>query len=140
MPSPWCFNSLCTGMARDGVKVPLHGNRTNLHGHLPGVHGHVCTVAGKFSGTVMRVAQPLPSRLIINGNTKVTAPVKPQERKVAWQGLGNTHDRRTNTANRAPNMPTHHRNVSIPVDMVSIEWNIHNNPYHPAELQVETPR
>ena len=60
MPSPWCFNSLCTGMARDGVKVPLHGNRTNLHGHLPGVHGHVCTVAGKFSGTVMRVAQPLP--------------------------------------------------------------------------------
>jgi len=77
--------------------------------------------------------QPIPSRLITNGNTKVTAPVKPQERKVAWQGLGNTHDRRTNTANRAPNMPMHHRNVSIPVVVVvEIEWDIHNNPYRPA--------
>ena len=120
MPSPWCFNSLCTGMARDGVKVPLHGNRTNLHGHLPGVHEHVCTVAGKFSGTVMRVAQPLPSRLIINGNTKVTAPVKPQERKVAWQGLGNTHDCPAEFPGHRTNMPMHPRQVTVQVCTVSM--------------------
>ena len=32
-PSPCCFNSLCIGMVRVGVKISRDGNRTNVHGH-----------------------------------------------------------------------------------------------------------
>ena len=44
---------------------------------------------------------------------------------------------RTNTAKpgakRAPNMPMHHRHVSVLVCSISILWNFHTNPYHPSE-------
>ena len=53
--------------------------------------------------------------------------------RVAWYGLGNTRARRTNTAKRAPNMPTHHGHVPIPVCTISILWNFHINPYHPSK-------
>ena len=47
--------------------------------------------------------------------------------------MGNTRARRTNTANRAPNMLMHHGLVSIPVCTISILWNFHTNPYHPSK-------
>ena len=46
------------------------------------------------------------------------------------QGTGNTRARRTNTANRAPNMLMHHRHVLVPVCTISILWNFHTNPYY----------
>jgi hypothetical protein len=48
-------------------------------------------------------------------------------------GVGNTRARRTNTANRAPNMPLHHTQVPVHVCTISILWNFHTNPYHPSE-------
>jgi hypothetical protein len=53
--------------------------------------------------------------------------------RVAGHGLGNTHTRRTNTANRAPNMPMHHRHVPVRVCTISILWNFHTNPYQSSE-------
>jgi hypothetical protein len=40
--------------------------------------------------------------------------------RVAWHGVGNTRARRTNTAKRAPNMPTHHDHVTVLVCTISI--------------------
>ena len=56
--------------------------------------------------------------------------LKNDKLRVAWHGVGNTRARRTNTAKRAPNMPMHHRHVSVPVCTISILWNFHINPYH----------
>ena len=53
--------------------------------------------------------------------------------RVAGHGVGNTRARRTNTANRAPNMPMHHHHVPVHVCTISIMWNFHTNPYHPSE-------
>ena len=53
--------------------------------------------------------------------------------RVAWEGLGNTRARLANTANRAPNMLTHHRHVRVHVCKVSIVWNIQSNPYQSSE-------
>ena len=53
--------------------------------------------------------------------------------RVAWLGVGNPRARRTNTANRAPNMLTHHGHVSVPVCAISILWNFHTNPYQSSE-------
>ena len=47
--------------------------------------------------------------------------------------MRNTRARRTNTANRAPNMPMHHGHVLVHVCTISILWNSHTNPYHPSE-------
>ena len=58
--------------------------------------------------------------------------------RVAGHGPGNTRARRTNTANRAPNMLTHHEHVTVPVCTISILWDFHTNPYHPSAQQVET--
>ena len=43
--------------------------------------------------------------------------------RVAWHGPGNTRARRTNTANRAPNMLMHHGHVTVHVCAISILWN-----------------
>ena len=56
--------------------------------------------------------------------------LKNDKLRVAWHGLGNTRTRRTNTANRAPNMLMYHRHVAVPVCTISILWNFHTNPYH----------
>ena len=53
--------------------------------------------------------------------------------RVAGHGPGNTRARRTNTANRAPNMPIHHGHVTVLVCTISILWNLHTKPYHPTE-------
>ena len=53
--------------------------------------------------------------------------------RVAGHGLGNTCARRTNTANRAPNMLMHHRHVRVHVCTISILWNFHTNPYQSSE-------
>ena len=59
--------------------------------------------------------------------------LKNDKLRVAWHGVGNTRARRTNTAKRAPNMPTHHSHVPVPVCAISILWNFRTNPYHPSE-------
>ena len=64
--------------------------------------------------------------------------LKNDKLRVAWHGLGNTRARRTNTANRAPNMLMHHRHVPVQVCAISMLWNFHTNPYHPREQRVET--
>ena len=53
--------------------------------------------------------------------------------RVAWERLGNTRARRANTANRAPDMPTHHRHVRVHVCTSSIQWEIQTNPYQSSE-------
>jgi hypothetical protein len=70
----------------------------------------------------------------------VTVPVKPQERQITScrDGLGNTRARRTNTANRAPNMPMHRRHVTVHICTISIMWNFHTTAYYPSEQQSET--
>ena len=60
-------------------------------------------------------------------DTVSTAPVKPQERQ--RHGLGNMRARRTNTANRAPNMLVNHGHVAVQVCTISILWNFRTNPY-----------
>ena len=72
--------------------------------------------------------------LAVSLNTK-PAPKKTKNDKlrVAGHGLSNTRAHRTNTANRAPNMPVHRGHVSIPVCTISILWNFHTNPYHPSK-------
>ena len=54
--------------------------------------------------------------------------LKNDKLRVAWHGVGNTRARRTNTANRAPNMLTHRGYVFVPVCTISILWNFHTNP------------
>ena len=49
--------------------------------------------------------------------------------RVAWEGMGNTRAGRANTANRAPNMFTHHHYVRVHVCTSSILWGIQTNPY-----------
>ena len=49
--------------------------------------------------------------------------------RVAWEELGNTRARRTNTAKRATIMLTHHHYVRVHVCTVSIHWQIQTNPY-----------
>ena len=53
--------------------------------------------------------------------------------RVAGHGPGNTRARRTNTANRAPNMLMLRRQVPVHVRMISILWNFHTNPYQTSE-------
>ena len=57
--------------------------------------------------------------------------------RVAGHGPGNTRARRTNTAKRAPNMPTHRIHVLVHVCTVSIMWNFHTNPYHPSANELK---
>ena len=56
--------------------------------------------------------------------------------RVAWEGLGNTRARRTNTAKRAPSMLTHHHHVRVHVCTVYIQCEIQTNPYQSTEQQV----
>ena len=49
--------------------------------------------------------------------------------RVAWEGMGNTRAGRANTANRVPNMLTHHHYVRVLVGTSSIQWEIQSNPY-----------
>ena len=53
--------------------------------------------------------------------------------RVAWEGMGNTRACLANTANRAPNMLTHHRHVRVHVCTVSIEWVFQTNPDQSSE-------
>jgi hypothetical protein len=53
-------------------------------------------------------------------------------------GLDETRTRRTITAKRVPNMPTHHRHVPVHIDTVFIEFPSQTNPYQSSEQQVET--
>ena len=46
--------------------------------------------------------------------------LKNDKLRVAGHGLGNTRARRTNTANRAPNMSMHHHHVLLHVCTISI--------------------
>jgi hypothetical protein len=55
--------------------------------------------------------------------------------RVAGHGPGNTRTRRTNTANRAPNMPMHHGHMPVHVCTISILWDFHTMPYQSDEQQ-----
>ena len=61
-----------------------------------------------------------------------------KKRQIAWEGMGNTRARLANTANRAPNMHTHHHQVRIFVCTVCFQGNIHTNPVHSSEHRVVT--
>ena len=53
--------------------------------------------------------------------------------RVAWERLGNTRARRANTANRAPNMITHHHYVRVLVGTSFIMWKFQTIPYQSTE-------
>jgi hypothetical protein len=59
--------------------------------------------------------------------------LKNDKLRVAGHGPGNTRARRTNTANRAPNMLMRRRHVPVRVCTISILWNFHTNPYHSSK-------
>jgi hypothetical protein len=59
--------------------------------------------------------------------------LKNDKLRVAWQGMNNTHVCRTNTANRAPNMPMLYGHVPVRVCSISILWNFHTNPCQSTE-------
>ena len=82
------------------------------------VRVHVCTISIQWEIQ----SNPYQSSET-TGNNNVTAPVNTSRNdklRVAWEGLGNTRARRANTANRAPNMLTHHHYVRVHVCRVSI--------------------
>ena len=53
--------------------------------------------------------------------------------RVAWKGLDKTRAPHKSTAKRAPNMPMHHRHVSMHIDMVFIVLPVQINPLPAAQ-------
>jgi len=68
-----------------------------------------------------------------NGSSVLSHLARNNKLRVAGHGPGNTRARRTNTAKRAPNMPVHHRHVTVHVCTISILWNLCTNPYFRSE-------
>ena len=96
------------------------------------VRVHVCTSSIKWGIS----HQPLPVQC--NNDLKqqrggAAETSRNDKLRVAWEGMGNTRARRANTANRAPNMLTHHHHVRVHVCTSSIKWEIQSNPYQSSE-------
>ena len=88
----------------------------------------VCTVS--FQGNIH--TNPVHSsehRVVTTDYGAGGYPQQQPKLRVAWEGMGNTRARRTNTAKRAPTMLTHHHYVRVLVCTVFIQWNIQTNPY-----------
>ena len=85
---------------------------------------------GKFKPTR---TSPVNQRVETTVVTVAAETSKNDKLRVAWDGLGNTRARRANTANRAPNMLTHHGHVRVLVCTSSILWESQTNPYQSSE-------
>ena len=100
----------------------------NMLTHQHYVRVHVCTssIQWEFQTNTYQSSQTTSS----NNNVTAAAETSRNDKlRVAWEGLGNTRARRANTANRAPNMRTHHHHVRVHVGTSSIQWQIQTNPY-----------
>ena len=104
-----------TNTAKRATSMLMH------HGHVP---VPVCTIFILWNFHTI----PYHPSETTSGNNSVPVPVRPQE-----HGWGNTRARRTNTANRAPNMLMCHRHVPVHVCTISILWNFHTNPYQSSK-------
>ena len=155
-----CYNSMCTGMYRVGMNVPLKTNRTNKYAHVPLCHERarrtVCSVGRVRGACCPSLLKQLVIWVVVEVSTGTVmccynsmctgmypvgtnVPLKTNRANkyshrhrnfiVAWEGLGNTRARRTNTANRAPITLTHHHHVRVHVCTSSIQWEIQSNPY-----------
>ena len=82
--------------------------------------------SGKFKPTR---TSPVQQRLENNNVIGAGETSRNDKLRVAWERLGNTRARRANTANRAPNMLTHHHYVRVLVGTSFIQWEIQTNPY-----------
>ena len=100
--------------------------------HCHHVRVHVCTSSTQWEFQT----NPDQSSETTSSNTNVIGAGETSRNdklRVAWEGLGNTRARHANTANRASIMLTHHRHVRAHVCTVSIQWEIHTNPYQSSE-------
>ena len=58
-----CYNSMCTGMYRVGMNVPLKTNRTNKYAHVPLCHEHACRTVCSVCAYGARVVHHFLSKL-----------------------------------------------------------------------------
>ena len=56
-----CYTSMCTGMYRVGMNVPLKTNRANKYAHVPLCHEHACRTVCSVGAYGARVAQSFPT-------------------------------------------------------------------------------
>ena len=120
------------GMGNTRVRRTNTAKRApNMLTHHRHVRVHVCTVSILWGIQF----NPDQSSQTTSSNNNVTAPLNTSRNdklRVAWEGLGNTRAGRANTADRAPTMLTHHH-VRVHVCTVSIQWEIHTDPYQFSE-------
>ena len=87
-----------------------------------------------FSGKVKPTrTSPVNQRVETTVVTVAGDTSKNDKLRVAWDGMGNTRAYRANTANRAPNMLTHHGHVRVLVCTSSILWENQTNPYQSSQ-------
>jgi hypothetical protein len=129
----------------DKLRVAGHGvgntraRRTNTakrapnmlmhHGHVP---VHVCTISNLWDFHT-NPYYPSKNYELKQQGDGAGEHLNYDKLRVAGHGVCNTRARRTNTANRAPNMLMHHGHVAVPVCTISILWNFFTTPYHPSE-------
>jgi len=104
----------------------------NMLTHHHHVRAHVCASSIQCESQT-NPYQSSETTTRINNVIGAAETSRNDKLRVAWEGLGNTRARRTNTANRAPNMHTHHHHVRAHVCASSIQWEIQTNPYQSSE-------
>ena len=93
---------------------------------------HVCTISILWNFHTNRY-HPSENYKLKQQGDGAREHLKIDKLRVAGHGVSNTRARRTNTANRAPNMLMHHHHVLVRVCTISILWNFHTNPYQTSE-------
>ena len=91
------------------------------HAHAPPPRARAC-LRGFHVVEHFKPTRTSPSETTSRNTNVIGAAETSRNHKlrVAWHGLGNTRAVCANTANRAPNMLTHHRHVRVHVCTVSI--------------------
>ena len=95
------------------------------HGH---VSVHICTISILWNFHT-NPCHPSENYELQQQGDGAGEHLKNDKLRVAGHGVGNTLARRTNTANRVPNMLMHHGHVPVRVCTISIMWNFHTDPY-----------
>ena len=106
----------------------------NMLTHHRHVRVHVCTVSIQWV-IQTNTYQSSETTILV---TAVDETSKNDKLRVAWEGLGNTRARRTNTAECAPSTHTYCGHVPLYFCTVAMLWKFHTNPYQSGEHQVET--
>ena len=125
----------------DGQHAPRtckHRRPCAVHARDTEVRAHAC-LHGLFS--VEHSYQPGTFQCTTSCNNRLRCrwiPSRTIKLRVAWEVMDNTRPVRANTADRAPWMLVTQGYVHILVCTVGFQGNIHTNPVHSSEQQVET--